>query len=196
MPARPRQRRITIGIQRLAVGAALQEELNHRVIAIGCGAVQRRLGPGADIAHEGTALASGDRARIDVRAVGEQQPQDENVVRPASLREGAMQRRLARVPHRMVDVGAVLDEEVAHLPVAEEGRVSEIFVHDQATEVAAGLQHRFQHRDVVVVNKPLHRLGASIPHGAAPVRQAQEIEDEVGAATADEVEKLLLGHGA
>lgn len=59
VPARPRQRRIAMGILRLAARPGLQQPIDHLATGERRGAVQWRLAAGAAVAHEAAGLDPG-----------------------------------------------------------------------------------------------------------------------------------------
>jgi hypothetical protein len=118
----------------------------------------------------------------------EQDFENEVVADAIALRDRGVQRCLTGIGKRMVDVGAVFDEEADQLPVAVEAGIAELEIVSEDCKGRTVREKKANGTDVAVVGAPLDQ-GYAIAVGiGGGVSCGEIVEDSIGAAFDDLLE--------
>lgn len=156
MPASPRERGIAVHVSGVNLRTGIEQHLNGFFRAERRRAVQGRFCSRSDIAHERVGFHPGLGHAIRIRALGEEQL-EHHIMRPSIGRaQGRMQRRLAGIRQRPVNVRTLLDQILAQLRVPVKNGPVEVIVVAQRIERFPVREQKLDGTHIAVVGTPLN----------------------------------------
>lgn len=117
VPTGPCERRISIHVSGVNDGTGIEKQLNRLLGAEGGGSVERRLGFCPAVPHEAPCFSGRFRRAIWIRPSGEEHFHDVFTGWVTGLAQGRVQRGLAGIGQGKIRARAMLDDELAKLPV-------------------------------------------------------------------------------
>ena len=126
VPTRPRERRVSIHVLGVSGCPGVKEELDGSFGAESRGTVERSLAPGAAVAHEAARDSGWLGHRVGIRTVREQDSNHCRIGREIGFAERRVQGRFSGIRQGIVDVRALLNQELTESPVPVEAGAIEI----------------------------------------------------------------------
>src|SRR5262245_47602109 len=189
VPTRPTQRRVSIHVLCVELGAGIQKQL-YRFLGAECGSpVERRFAFGPAISHERAGFHCRFGHGVGICASREQYFDDEIIGFAICLGERGVQRRFSGPRVGLVHVGTLLNQELAQWPMAMIGSAYQIEVVPKRVDGFSVSQQKPDRADISVVPTPVdERRTVGIVRGSG-VTSGEIVENQISASILDTIEK-------